>query len=754
MLSRELEKTLHRSLSLANERRHEYSTLEHLLFALIDDIDAATVLRACGVDLDKLRSDLLEFLDKDLAGLATDRPGDPKPTAGFQRVVQRAAIHVQSSGRDEVTGANVLVALFSERDSHAFYFLQLQDMTRLDAVNFMLHGITRPRTGFEGRQQESSDTSPLRPERSERPRQRRKAVSARERPERTPKLQSNIPEASPSSTETPVQKRPKANKRTVERQRGEPQASNGKVAAGPSFPVSCSFGAVMDENIELGKLVSVEVTVSRAEIEIAAGPTAKSARGAVDASRHLVVQLIGKTNIDVRGDSRVEIDVPEAGEGAVLYFDVRGTHSGSGELWVVVRQGAKPLATLVLQPVIHAAGETADTRRVSAVLTAEFSSPGEALPLLLIYERQDGARTWYQFTFDLHGLPGGRVLTCESRHIVGDRGRYVRSLYKRLEDRWPVGSQAVSEFFEELRELGATLLDELLPLELQRLLWTHRNDLRGNIVVVSEEPFIPWEMLYLKKLPLGGERATLSQDGEFFGQMGMTRWLHNPPWPPKSIQIRRGRSFYLAPKYSGNLELPNAALETDFVARAFGAQEAAPDLTTLRAMLQSPSGFDLLHFCGHGIADADELGSADILLSESPGGARRTLSSFTIDQIESLADADGNRPLIVFNACEIGRIALRLTGIGGFAQAFVKAQVGAFVGTLWSVGDEPARVFTEELYRGLRSNVPLGTAAAAAREKARVAGDATWLAYVVYGHPQMTVALQPSITYKVLELAK
>ena len=143
MLSRNLEQTLHRALSFASERRHEYATLEHLLLGLTDDTDAATVLRACGVDLDKLRQELGEFLDKDLPGLATDRPGDPKPTAGFQRVVQRAAIHVQSSGRDEVTGANVLVALFSERESHAVYFLQLQDMTRLDAVNFISHGIAK-----------------------------------------------------------------------------------------------------------------------------------------------------------------------------------------------------------------------------------------------------------------------------------------------------------------------------------------------------------------------------------------------------------------------------------------------------------------------------------------------------------------------------------------------------------------------------------------------------------------------------------
>ena len=143
MLSRNLEQTLHRGLGLAGERRHEYATLEHLLLSLGDDADAMGVLRACGVDVEKLKRDLTEFLDKDLAGLVTERGGDPKPTAGFQRVVQRAAIHVQSSGRDEVTGANVLVALFSERESHAVYFLQLQDMTRLDAVNFISHGIAK-----------------------------------------------------------------------------------------------------------------------------------------------------------------------------------------------------------------------------------------------------------------------------------------------------------------------------------------------------------------------------------------------------------------------------------------------------------------------------------------------------------------------------------------------------------------------------------------------------------------------------------
>src|SRR3954447_5579315 len=143
MLSRNLEQSLHRALAYANERRHEYATLEHLLLALTEDQDAVAVLRACGVNLDKLRSELGEYLDNELSNLITNRPEDAKPTAGFQRVLQRAAIHVQSSGREEVTGANLLVALFSERESHAVYFLQEQEMTRLDAVNYISHGIAK-----------------------------------------------------------------------------------------------------------------------------------------------------------------------------------------------------------------------------------------------------------------------------------------------------------------------------------------------------------------------------------------------------------------------------------------------------------------------------------------------------------------------------------------------------------------------------------------------------------------------------------
>lgn len=156
--SRALEQSLHRAISYANDRKHEYATLEHLLISLIEDEDAAHVLTACNVDLERLKKDLNGYIEGELKNLVVTGDSEARPTAGFQRVIQRAVIHVESSGRTEVTGANVLVALFSERESHAAYFLQEQDMTRYDAVNFISHGVAkRPGMSEQKRVKGSND---------------------------------------------------------------------------------------------------------------------------------------------------------------------------------------------------------------------------------------------------------------------------------------------------------------------------------------------------------------------------------------------------------------------------------------------------------------------------------------------------------------------------------------------------------------------------------------------------------------------
>ena len=156
--SSSLENAIHAALAHANQRKHELATLEHLLLALIDEADAAQVMRACEVDLQDLRKTVTQFLDNELDSLVSEVEGsEAAPTTAFQRVIQRAAIHVQSSGRNDVTGANVLVAIFAERESHAAYFLQEQEMTRYDAVNFISHGVAKDPNFGEDRPLAGSD---------------------------------------------------------------------------------------------------------------------------------------------------------------------------------------------------------------------------------------------------------------------------------------------------------------------------------------------------------------------------------------------------------------------------------------------------------------------------------------------------------------------------------------------------------------------------------------------------------------------
>jgi ATP-dependent Clp protease ATP-binding subunit ClpA len=169
--SRSLHEAIQNALNLAKQRKHEYATLEHLLLSLIDDVDAAAVMRACNVDLSALRQSVTEYIDNELDNLVGEGEEEAKPTAGFHRVIQRAVIHVQSSGREEVTGANVLVAIFAERESHAAYFLQEQDMTRYDAVNYISHGIAKRAGASEPRQ----------PNRDEEPEEQRQAEAGQKK---------------------------------------------------------------------------------------------------------------------------------------------------------------------------------------------------------------------------------------------------------------------------------------------------------------------------------------------------------------------------------------------------------------------------------------------------------------------------------------------------------------------------------------------------------------------------------------------
>ena len=157
MIAQELEVSLHMAFVEARQKRHEFITVEHLLLALLDNPTAAEVLRSCGANMDELRKNLTQHITEQTPRIAADREVDTQPTLGFQRVIQRAILHVQSSGKKEVTGANVLVAIFGEKDSHAVYFLQQQGITRLDVVNYIAHGITKSTQPQQGKGEAESE---------------------------------------------------------------------------------------------------------------------------------------------------------------------------------------------------------------------------------------------------------------------------------------------------------------------------------------------------------------------------------------------------------------------------------------------------------------------------------------------------------------------------------------------------------------------------------------------------------------------
>lgn len=233
----------------------------------------------------------------------------------------------------------------------------------------------------------------------------------------------------------------------------------------------------------------------------------------------------------------------------------------------------------------------------------------------------------------------------------------------------------------------------------------------------------------------------------FLAQKGIVRWLHNFGYPPQKLSLRSGRCRYVIPDYPHpDYQLPETLEEARFLQEKFQATAVEPQLNSVRTLLNDGGAFDLLHFAGHGVADHENIANAQFMLQgrvEAGKYVPSYLSATTVEQFARLESADGTRPVVVLNACQAGRAGYRLSGTGGFARAFLTGKAGVFVGALWSVGDQPARSFTEQLYKQLLAGDRLAEAAIAARETARNSGEATWLAYVIYGHPHAVCASTP-----------
>jgi len=496
---------------------------------------------------------------------------------------------------------------------------------------------------------------------------------------------------------------------------------------------TCHVHAEMDQTVFVDRITTVEVIVSRETIGGAFHEAAAESAAEVDPDKRMIIQILPKTNVETVGESRAEIDVPATGEPQTVYFDLRPTDPGNASVWVVVRQGQIPLITLRL---IARVALAASRTRTSARRSAEAEAVGvpqltEPLQQLRISQMERGGSLYYEYELE---APGLKLLDrFESRPITGNPQQYVDGLFKSIEDRWLSTNSDVDEFTQELREFGGELLDELMPEPLQEVLWVNRRRLT-SIQVLATEPFIPWELVHLRQ-----PGHTLPKETRFLGQMGLVRWLYDGGWPPDRLQIRPTRARYVIPDYPDKrYELPEAGAERQFLVEAFGATAVEPQPNPVRTLLAKKGAFDLLHFAGHGAAETGAITEARLLLQgriEDGRYIEASLTTTTVNTRSDLTATDGSRPIVVLNACQAGRLGYRLTGIGGFAQAFLKGGAGAFIGTQWSVGDAPARVFTETFYRQLLAGTTVAEATVAARERARADGDATWLAYAVYAHP-------------------
>ena len=515
-------------------------------------------------------------------------------------------------------------------------------------------------------------------------------------------------------------------------------------AADPTPSPLFRIGAEMDKEFHID--TTLTITVSREVLQHPALDRLyeEGIPFTADKSKKLIISVIPKKNIILAGSGRAEIDLPAPGVPMELYFSLLADGKGEGEVWVVARQENLPLVKLVMKPQILSNNPTRNTKLESAQdVIPPATNPATGLHQLWIVEEiGPNGSTRYRYTIYSDSLGINISDTCNP--IIGSRQDYVAGLYEEIEERRLANLDDHENFQEELRAYGAELFRQLIPENIQKVLWENRAAL-DCIQVISSEPFIPWEFLHLVSTDNGNSRG-MPADTWFLGQLGLVRWLDGAGknnFPPKEILIRDGKVRYVIPLYPHpDYELPETLRERDYLVTKFGAIPVTPSSMEVRKIIREPGLFDLLHIACHGQANTNTISESSLLMEGTVDAMGNYLPDLFVERVaknfSNLAASD-NSPIVVLNACQTGRAGIKITNVGGFANAFLSAGAGVFVGTLWSVGDAPAYHFIEAFYDALLAGEPLFKAANAGRNAARISDPSTWLAYEIYGHPYMKI---------------
>jgi hypothetical protein len=525
--------------------------------------------------------------------------------------------------------------------------------------------------------------------------------------------------------------------------------SRGDGSSSPLTPLAARAGvdysvrAEAPSQVQQGRVFSVAVTISREALSLSAPGLASEGRSVtLQVDQPLAIEVIGKVGfISAESDEPERLAAPPEDQPVIRYFEMRGVTLGKGEIWVVARQGRLPLLTLKLSIVVEVtvAGDQGRSAPATAIGAAASIRPAGPQDCLRIAEQLVDGKV--RFRYELDSRSCGLLKLYVSEPLQYDRSAFVEDLYREIESRWTGTSTQADQFAEELKEIGADLWSRLMPEGLRSDLWRNRDRL-SNIFVLSEEPFIPWELLYM----VDPQTRTIGAGGRFLGDLGLTRWLYEAQAsPPFAMAVRPGHFKCVCPVYpEGQTTFPalqGALDEVAAIKAEFGAMDADASPTALRNLLKG-DGFDLLHFAGHGEAPADAQGDPKIVVEGERSENSYVFNYIGARSVRVSASFGDVRPGVFLNACRVGRPAVVLTGLGGFAEAFLAKGAGVFVGPLWSVGDRTAGAYAQAFYKALHDGKSLAVASQSARAAARQNGDPTWLAYVVYGHPDATMSFE------------
>lgn len=433
-----------------------------------------------------------------------------------------------------------------------------------------------------------------------------------------------------------------------------------------------------------------------------------------------------------------QVDPPGPGDAAEVEFGIRGAGQGTARIVVHLQQGSARLAMLEFGVEVTSSGPgREERRRVEAVAEEPDGAADEVLEIIIQETRGDqGVFYTYLVNSRRLDLEWGRFTSPPFQAVAAGGASapraFVESIYRRIETEVLESWDDADLLARRLRGIGVTLSDQLFPPELARLLWEGRDRI-GMVEVTPFEPWIPWELLRLRK---PGTTGSGGVDDRFFAEYRLLRTLSGRS-PSRVLGAKKWR--YVLGDYPHGLYQP-AAGERTFLERTLPGlgvpvDALEPDPGAVLDALEDPD-FDAVHFACHGTSDLSDIEASSLVLSdrETADGTVRPVV-LTPTDLAGAANLGERRPLVFLNACQSGRHAPVLTDLGGWPKAFLEAGAGAVMATLWSVHENPAVSFAETFYRRLLEGATLADATGDARQEAKAQGDATWLAYTAYGSP-------------------